>query len=699
MHSQPLAAFGLAVVQETAFVFGGASFAASSTGQVELREDVFAFDGVQWQQVANYAHATDPGRQTNATPGGRLRLCSEAWRDSLVIAFGQQLSPDGPTDLDDVWIYNTTSNSWLEVDTLAAASSGQRPSARSAAACAVIGDVLVVHGGFSMSSHEAVSDFWTLHLPSGQWFPVVQAEGTTPPPPCYSHGGFALSDSVFAVYGGRAPGALTDVILSTIYMFKVAQLTETGEMRGTWVVQPVAGNAPSRADAAYFLWSGRLCSHGGATRSGLNGERITTTLVCIDLNSDVAAVPLARHLRVGPQASRPARALSGQQLLPPPATSASPLPIRPLPRWQLYMGSVGPSPRRLHGAAVLPSLTGAAPTCVVFGGQAGLSGSPLLGDVWLLPLPLDSFGNGDWVQMPDEVMQPDALLLSYLAYGVAVTVFMAVCVLCIMRCTRRALLSGIAMEAAGHSQVRTATPVAYNSQPSRGVSHSVINALPTMIYSKEQRAAKVAAGAHPESSTPLDPEPTGLATSPSHIAVTTKGAWPGACTLDDDAVAHHYEHSLGHAVQGDQDGVSRHPLTDAPSLPGFASGASSCTRHDSDADVSNPSPLSGGACAMPLFRANTPVLRDGSGGVAGATALEQPMRVDTARPSPSHQAYNPEDQMLCTICQFEFEDGERLCVLPCLHRYHSLCVEAWLEEHRSCPLCKADVMSYVWSSP
>lgn len=44
----------------------------------------------------------------------------------------------------------------------------------------------------------------------------------------------------------------------------------------------------------------------------------------------------------------------------------------------------------------------------------------------------------------------------------------------------------------------------------------------------------------------------------------------------------------------------------------------------------------------------------------------------------------------CCICLSEFEDGEKLKVLPgCKHCFHCLCVDNWLINHSSCPLCRS----------
>merc|ERR1712228_1150837 len=43
----------------------------------------------------------------------------------------------------------------------------------------------------------------------------------------------------------------------------------------------------------------------------------------------------------------------------------------------------------------------------------------------------------------------------------------------------------------------------------------------------------------------------------------------------------------------------------------------------------------------------------------------------------------------CMICLEDFIDGDKLRLLPCLHRYHIDCVDQWLQKFRlECPLCR-----------
>ncbi|XP_051750563.1 E3 ubiquitin-protein ligase RNF43 isoform X2 [Ctenopharyngodon idella] len=47
---------------------------------------------------------------------------------------------------------------------------------------------------------------------------------------------------------------------------------------------------------------------------------------------------------------------------------------------------------------------------------------------------------------------------------------------------------------------------------------------------------------------------------------------------------------------------------------------------------------------------------------------------------------------ICAICLEEFMDGQDLRIISCGHEFHKECVDPWLLQHRTCPLCMHNIM-------
>ncbi|KAL6967563.1 E3 ubiquitin-protein ligase sdir1 [Sarracenia purpurea var. burkii] len=50
-----------------------------------------------------------------------------------------------------------------------------------------------------------------------------------------------------------------------------------------------------------------------------------------------------------------------------------------------------------------------------------------------------------------------------------------------------------------------------------------------------------------------------------------------------------------------------------------------------------------------------------------------------------------EDELTCTICLEQVNRGELVRSLPCLHQFHANCIDPWLRQQSTCPVCKLAV--------
>ena len=50
--------------------------------------------------------------------------------------------------------------------------------------------------------------------------------------------------------------------------------------------------------------------------------------------------------------------------------------------------------------------------------------------------------------------------------------------------------------------------------------------------------------------------------------------------------------------------------------------------------------------------------------------------------------YDEDNEVTCTICIMDIEDGDRIGVLPCNHKFHVDCLKQWIKRKNVCPNCQ-----------
>lgn len=78
----------------------------------------------------------------------------------------------------------------------------------------------------------------------------------------------------------------------------------------------------------------------------------------------------------------------------------------------------------------------------------------------------------------------------------------------------------------------------------------------------------------------------------------------------------------------------------------------------------------------------------GGHGASQAAISILPTRAFVPRERTPEQAEAQKHLLTCMVCLSEYEKDEILRTLPCFHTYHAECVDRWLIEQNSCPVCK-----------
>ncbi|XP_044737607.1 protein goliath-like isoform X2 [Chrysoperla carnea] len=52
------------------------------------------------------------------------------------------------------------------------------------------------------------------------------------------------------------------------------------------------------------------------------------------------------------------------------------------------------------------------------------------------------------------------------------------------------------------------------------------------------------------------------------------------------------------------------------------------------------------------------------------------------------------DGECCAVCIEPYKISDIIRILPCRHEFHKYCIDPWLLEHRTCPMCKMDILKH-----
>ncbi|XP_026221461.1 E3 ubiquitin-protein ligase MBR2 [Anabas testudineus] len=76
----------------------------------------------------------------------------------------------------------------------------------------------------------------------------------------------------------------------------------------------------------------------------------------------------------------------------------------------------------------------------------------------------------------------------------------------------------------------------------------------------------------------------------------------------------------------------------------------------------------------------------------GAVVSKKLTRREIQRfPTKFFQSSNSAGNTQCQICFCDYTDGEKLRMLPCFHDYHVQCIDRWLKDNTTCPICRANL--------
>ncbi|XP_057522424.1 E3 ubiquitin-protein ligase SDIR1 [Amaranthus tricolor] len=74
---------------------------------------------------------------------------------------------------------------------------------------------------------------------------------------------------------------------------------------------------------------------------------------------------------------------------------------------------------------------------------------------------------------------------------------------------------------------------------------------------------------------------------------------------------------------------------------------------------------------------------------ASSSEKQQDISINVGNP----KGGGTEEELTCSVCLEQVNIGELIRSLPCLHQYHANCIDPWLRQQGTCPVCKFKVGS------